>query len=114
MPRTGWKYEVARRGDNSRATSAGHHFDQIKLMKRTRHDHTGQDGIIGWRRSIAVYSDHRVLLVLLLGFSSGLPLLLTFSTFPLACHRGCATRGDRSLCPGWYTLCIQIPLVAAH
>ncbi len=34
----------------------------------------------GWRRSLEVYSDRRVLLVLLLGFSSGLPLLLTFST----------------------------------
>src|SRR5215471_1824719 len=34
----------------------------------------------GWRRSLAAYSDHRVLLVLLLGFASGLPLLLTFST----------------------------------
>lgn len=33
-----------------------------------------------WRGSVAVYSDRRVLLVLLLGFSSGLPLLLTFST----------------------------------
>jgi PAT family beta-lactamase induction signal transducer AmpG len=35
---------------------------------------------VGWRRSLAVYSDRRVLLILLLGFSSGLPYLLTFST----------------------------------
>jgi len=34
----------------------------------------------GWRRSLAEYTDHRVLLVLILGFASGLPLLLTFST----------------------------------
>ena len=33
-----------------------------------------------WRRSLAVYSDWRVLLILPLGFASGLPLLLTFST----------------------------------
>ncbi len=33
-----------------------------------------------WRRSFAVYSDRRVLLILPLGFASGLPLLLTFST----------------------------------
>src|SRR5271163_1579253 len=33
-----------------------------------------------WRRSLAVYSDPRVLLILPLGFASGLPLLLTFST----------------------------------
>ena len=34
----------------------------------------------GWRRSFAVYSNRRVLLILPLGFASGLPLLLTFST----------------------------------
>jgi MFS transporter, PAT family, beta-lactamase induction signal transducer AmpG len=34
----------------------------------------------GWRRSIAAYTDRRVLLVLTLGFASGLPLLLTFLT----------------------------------
>src|ERR1700722_19212689 len=37
-------------------------------------------GLKGWRRSIAQYSDRRVLLILPLGFASGLPLLLTFST----------------------------------
>src|SRR5215469_13312028 len=40
----------------------------------------GQTGRTGWRHSIAVYGDRRVLLVLPLGFASGLPLLLTFST----------------------------------
>jgi MFS transporter, PAT family, beta-lactamase induction signal transducer AmpG len=34
----------------------------------------------GWRRSIATYTDRRVLLVLALGFASGLPLLLTYTT----------------------------------
>jgi PAT family beta-lactamase induction signal transducer AmpG len=34
----------------------------------------------GWRRSFAVYTDRRVVLVLALGFASGLPLLLTYST----------------------------------
>lgn len=34
----------------------------------------------GWQRSMATYTDRRVLMVLALGFSSGLPLLLTFST----------------------------------
>jgi len=33
-----------------------------------------------WRRSLAVYGDRRVLLILPLGFASGLPLLLTAST----------------------------------
>src|SRR5579864_6946519 len=32
------------------------------------------------RRSLAVYADRRVLLILPLGFASGLPLLLTFTT----------------------------------
>src|ERR1700722_846957 len=36
--------------------------------------------ITGWRSSLAAYRDRRVLLTLLLGFASGLPLLLTFST----------------------------------
>jgi MFS transporter, PAT family, beta-lactamase induction signal transducer AmpG len=34
----------------------------------------------GWRRSLATYADRRVLLILPLGFASGLPLLLTAST----------------------------------
>src|SRR5580700_8599606 len=34
----------------------------------------------GWRRSLAAYTDRHVLQVLALGFSSGLPLLLTYST----------------------------------
>jgi len=37
-------------------------------------------GVTGWRRSVAEYSDRRVMLILPLGFASGLPLLLTFST----------------------------------
>lgn len=34
----------------------------------------------GWRRSLATYTDRRVLQVLALGFSSGLPLMLTYLT----------------------------------
>jgi MFS transporter, PAT family, beta-lactamase induction signal transducer AmpG len=34
----------------------------------------------GWRRSLTAYCEPRVLLILPLGFASGLPLLLTFST----------------------------------
>ena len=36
--------------------------------------------LTGWRRSLAAYTDRRVLQVLALGFSSGLPLMLTYST----------------------------------
>ena len=34
----------------------------------------------GWRNSLAVYSDRRMLIVLVMGFASGLPLALTAST----------------------------------
>ncbi len=34
----------------------------------------------GWRRALGVYADRRVMMILPLGFASGLPLLLTFST----------------------------------
>jgi MFS transporter, PAT family, beta-lactamase induction signal transducer AmpG len=34
----------------------------------------------GWREALAVYADRRMLVVLAMGFSSGLPLLLTLST----------------------------------
>src|SRR5260370_36669746 len=37
-------------------------------------------GLTGWRLSMERYRDRRVLLILPLGFASGLPLLLTFST----------------------------------
>ncbi len=36
--------------------------------------------MIGWRRWLTVYAERRVMLILPLGFASGLPLLLTFST----------------------------------
>jgi PAT family beta-lactamase induction signal transducer AmpG len=36
--------------------------------------------VTDWRRSLSIYTDRRVLLILPLGFASGLPLLLTFST----------------------------------
>ena len=37
----------------------------------------------GWKEASKVYFDRRVLAVLFLGFSSGLPLLLVFSTLSL-------------------------------
>jgi len=37
-------------------------------------------GVGNWRRSLAEYTERRVMLILPLGFASGLPLLLTFST----------------------------------
>jgi PAT family beta-lactamase induction signal transducer AmpG len=39
-----------------------------------------QSRLDGWRAALAVYGDRRMLVILLMGFSSGLPLLLGFST----------------------------------
>ncbi len=39
-----------------------------------------KNGKVDWRRPFAPYANRRVLLILPLGFASGLPLLLTFST----------------------------------
>ena len=36
--------------------------------------------LTGWRRSLAAYTNRHVLQVLALGFSSGLPLMLTYLT----------------------------------
>jgi PAT family beta-lactamase induction signal transducer AmpG len=53
-----------------------------------------------WRRSLLVYGNRRVLLVLLLGFASGLPLLLTFSTL----SAWLATAGVRRAAIGAFAL----------
>jgi PAT family beta-lactamase induction signal transducer AmpG len=63
-------------------------------------DATAPRSIGGWRRSLQVYSDRRVVLVLLLGFSSGLPLLLTFSTL----SAWLATAGVRRAAIGAFAL----------
>jgi MFS transporter, PAT family, beta-lactamase induction signal transducer AmpG len=47
---------------------------------RNAPDENGSISMSGWRRSLATYTDRRVLLILPLGFASGLPLLLTAST----------------------------------
>jgi PAT family beta-lactamase induction signal transducer AmpG len=41
---------------------------------------TEKRGITGWWGSLGVYGDWRVLLILVLAFSSGLPLMLTYTT----------------------------------
>ena len=41
---------------------------------------TEEHAATNWRRSVTLYTDRRVLQVLALGFASGLPLLLTYST----------------------------------
>ncbi len=40
----------------------------------------GASGVKGWRRALGEYTERRVMLILPLGFASGIPLLLTFST----------------------------------
>lgn len=41
---------------------------------------TEQSRLEGWRAALTLYGDRRMLVILLMGFSSGLPLLLGFST----------------------------------
>ena len=38
---------------------------------------------LGWKKSLLIYKDIRVIRLLILGFSSGLPILLIFSTLSL-------------------------------
>jgi PAT family beta-lactamase induction signal transducer AmpG len=54
----------------------------------------------GWWRSLAIYTDRRVLLILPLGFASGLPLLLTASTL----SAWLATAGIRRAAIGAFAL----------
>ena len=58
------------------------------------------EGIARWRRAFAMYSERRVLLILPLGFASGLPLLLTFSTL----SAWLATAGVRRAAIGAFAL----------
>ncbi len=53
-----------------------------------------------WRRAVAAYSEPRVLAVLALGFASGLPLLLTYSTL----SAWLATAGVRRAAIGTFAL----------
>jgi PAT family beta-lactamase induction signal transducer AmpG len=53
-----------------------------------------------WRHAVAAYTDRRVLQVLALGFSSGLPLLLTYSTL----SAWLATGGVRRAAIGTFAL----------
>jgi MFS transporter, PAT family, beta-lactamase induction signal transducer AmpG len=63
-----------------------------------------QTGKTGWRHSLAVYRDRRVLLILPLGFASGLPLLLTYSSL----SAWLATVGVRRATIGAFAL-VSIP-----
>jgi PAT family beta-lactamase induction signal transducer AmpG len=65
-----------------------------------RNHDADKTGMTGWRRSLAVYTDRRVLLILALGFASGLPLLLTFSTL----SAWLATAGVRRAAIGAFAL----------
>jgi MFS transporter, PAT family, beta-lactamase induction signal transducer AmpG len=49
-------------------------------MPESQRAATGSWSMTAWRQSLAQYTDRRVMLILPLGFASGLPLLLTFST----------------------------------
>src|ERR1700689_1666918 len=59
-----------------------------------------QRAATGWRRSLSAYTDRRVLQVLALGFASGLPLLLTYTTLSALL----ATAGVRRAAIGAFAL----------
>ena len=63
-------------------------------------DTTAEQATTNWRRSVAAYTDRRVLQVLALGFASGLPLLLTYSTL----SAWLATAGVRRAAIGAFAL----------
>ncbi len=71
---------------------------EMKELARIDEERAGAN----WRRAWAAYTDRRVLQVLALGFSSGLPLLLTYSTLSawLATRR--AARGHWHVRAGGY------------
>lgn len=50
------------------------------MQDRSPNNHLPDNHLTGWRRSLATYTDRHVLQVLALGFSSGLPMMLTFLT----------------------------------
>src|SRR5271163_2074876 len=53
---------------------------RTRSRKISQMSDTEKRGSGGWRRSLGVYTDPRVLMILPLGFSSGLPYLLTLTT----------------------------------
>src|ERR1035438_4289742 len=61
---------------------------------------TEERAATNWHRSVTAYTDRRVLQVLALGFASGLPLLLTYSTL----SAWLATAGVRRAAIGTFAL----------
>src|SRR5579863_7232381 len=61
---------------------------------------SNQSGATGWQNSVKAYTNPRVLQVLALGFASGLPLLLTYSTL----SAWLATTGVRRAAIGTFAL----------
>src|SRR5437870_290846 len=82
------RVSITCRACNPRRQSDGKHAAPKELMEATASKVGGAGARTpdssrqkqGWRRSLVLYGDARVLLTLPLGFVSGLPLLLTFST----------------------------------
>jgi MFS transporter, PAT family, beta-lactamase induction signal transducer AmpG len=71
-----------------------------KVEMKELSDITAGHATTNWRRSVEVYTDRRVLQVLALGFASGLPLLLTYSTL----SAWLATAGVRRAAIGAFAL----------
>ena len=67
-----------------------------------------------WGKAAEVYRDRRQLIILLMGFASGMPLLLTLLGADLLDEQGRRrSHDDRHLCPGRHALRLQVRLGAA-
>src|SRR5215471_5983736 len=83
-----------------RRETRGSHQGAQKIAMKELSSSTDGRAATNWRRSVTAYTDRRVLQVLALGFASGLPLLLTYSTL----SAWLATAGVRRAAIGTFAL----------
>src|SRR5215471_4703849 len=83
-----------------RRETRGSHQGAQKIAMKELSSSTDGRAATNWRRSVTAYTDRRVLQVLALGFASGLPLLLTYSTL----SAWLATAGIRRAAIGTFAL----------
>ena len=68
-----------------------------------------------WFAALSVYREPRLVAILLMGFSSGLPLALTGATLSLRLAEiGVSLHRDRAVHAGAILLQLQVPVVAGH
>jgi MFS family permease len=85
-----------KKADVGQQAEIGYPKIEMKELSRINEGHARKS----WRQAVAPYTERRVLQVLALGFSSGLPLLLTYSTL----SAWLATSGVRRAAIGTFAL----------